>query len=86
MSYNELQYWRTRTERLEAELAQARNDALEEAARVAEARDLSIMSMTVVDVEARKIAAAIRTMKTKPAMDADTARAWRAAATRPTTI
>ena len=77
MSYNELQYWRTRTERLEAELAQARNDALEEAARVAEARDLSIMSMTVVDVEARKIAAAIRTMKTKPAMDADTARAWR---------
>lgn len=37
--------------------------ALEEAARVAEARDLSIMSSTVVDIEARKIAAAIRALK-----------------------
>jgi hypothetical protein len=33
---------------------------LEEAAKVAEARDLSIMSSTVADVTARQIAAAIR--------------------------
>ena len=39
---------------------------LEEAAKVAEARDLSIMSSTAVDIEARKIAAAIRALKGKP--------------------
>jgi hypothetical protein len=38
----------------------ARREALEEAAGVAEDRDLSIMSSTAVDVEARKIANAIR--------------------------
>ena len=40
----------------------AHNAAIEEAAKVAEARDLSIMSSTVVDVEVRKIAAAIRSL------------------------
>lgn len=36
--------------------------ALEEAAKVADARDLSIMSSTAVDIEARNIAAAIRAL------------------------
>lgn len=40
--------------------------AIEDAAKVADARDLSIMSSTIVDVEARKIAAAIRNLKQEP--------------------
>ena len=42
-----------------------RDKALEEAAKMAEAGDLSIMSSTIVDVEARQIAATIRQMKGK---------------------
>jgi len=44
-------------------IREARNEALEEAAKVAAARDLSIMSSTVVDVEARLIASRIRALK-----------------------
>ena len=44
-------------------IREARAEALEEAAKVAEARDLSIMSSTAVDVEARHIASRIRALK-----------------------
>jgi hypothetical protein len=53
--------WLTRAE-YEDRAQQVIALVLEEAARVAEARDLSIMSSTVVDIEARKIAAAIRAL------------------------
>jgi hypothetical protein len=45
---------------------EARVKAIEEAAAVAFARDLSIMSSTAVDIEARKIGNAILALKDKP--------------------
>lgn len=39
------------------------NEAIEAAAKVADSRDLSIMSSTIVDVEARTIAKNIRALK-----------------------
>jgi hypothetical protein len=44
---------------------QARAKAIEEAAAIAFARDLSIMSSTAVDIEARKIGNAILALKDK---------------------
>lgn len=44
---------------------EGRREGLEEAAKVADAHDLSIMSSTMEDAQARKIAAAIRSLKEK---------------------
>ena len=54
-------------DKLRARIVAAYNEGIEAAAKVADARDLSIMSSTLVDVEARKIAASIRALlKDKP--------------------
>jgi len=53
-------------EALIRERDEARVKAIEEAAAVAFARDLSIMSSTAVDIEARKIGNAILALKDKP--------------------
>jgi hypothetical protein len=47
--------------------AKVRAEAIEECAKVAEAFDLSIMSMTRMDVQAREISAAIRALGEKAA-------------------
>lgn len=56
----------TRIEALEAARAEAEmrgyEAAKEQAAQIAQSRDLSIMSSTVVDMQCREIAAAIRAM------------------------
>ena len=85
MTFDTLQYWRARADRLEAELAQARNDAAEAHDKALEKAALKVLrldryrisSPTNLSEQAAAHAKAIRAMKTQPAMDPDTARAWR---------